>query len=78
MVVETRSDARSRATEALAVVVDAYRGLAGYPGALSRADDGWQAEAVAQLAEAVAARLLDVQPRPGHARGSGANVAKQR
>jgi len=63
-VAEALSAPRQRATEALGMIAAVY-GLEGYPAALSRADDGWQAEAVAQLAEAVAARLLDVPPRPG-------------
>ncbi len=45
-----RSDARTRTLEALAAVSATY---------------GWQAEAIAQPAEAVAALLLDVRPRPG-------------
>ena len=59
-----QSDARTRVLEALAAIAGTY-GLVGYPGALARADDGWEAEAIAQLAEALAALLLDLRPRPG-------------
>jgi len=57
----TRSDARSRTLEALAAVSAVY-GLPSYTGALSRSDGEWQAEAIAHLAEVVAALLLDVRP----------------
>ena len=60
----TRSDARTRATEVLGMIAAVY-GTPAYPGALSRADDDWRDEALAQLAEAVAGLLLDIRPRPG-------------
>ena len=58
----TRPDARARATEALGMIAAVY-GTPAYPGALARADDDWRDEALAQLAEALAALLLDLPPQ---------------
>ena len=55
---------RQRATEALEVVADQYA-LSADMEALHRAEDRWEPLAIAMLAEAVAALLLDVRPRPG-------------
>jgi len=55
---------RQRATEALEAVAHQY-GLRDDMAALERAGDDWRDEALAMLAEAVAALLLDVRPRPG-------------
>ena len=64
MVVLARSDARTRATDALELVAEQY-GTHHDLEALRAAGDDWQDEALAQLAEATAALLLDVRPRPG-------------
>jgi len=64
MIIHTLTAPRTRATEALGMIAAVY-GTPAYPGALARSDDDWQSEAVAQLAEAVAALLLDLPPRPG-------------
>ena len=55
---------RQRTVEALALVSAQY-GLRDDMAALERAGDDWEPLAVAMLAEAVAALLLDVRPRPG-------------
>jgi len=63
MVVETRSAARTRATDALEHVARHY-GTHGDLKALTAAGDDWCDEAIAQLAEAVQALLLDLPARP--------------
>jgi hypothetical protein len=70
--IETPTAARSRATEALQVVAHQY-GLRGDIEALRLAGDDWRDEALAQLAEAVAALLIEIRPRigAGARKGSG-------
>lgn len=67
MPTDTKSGARGRATDALERVALEY-GTSDNLATLARAGDGWQIEAIAQLAEAVAALLLDVTPRRGTVR----------
>ena len=64
MAIETRTAARRRTAEALTAVSGQY-GLDDDLEALERAGDDWEPLAIAMLAEAVAALLLDVRPRPG-------------
>ena len=64
MAIETRSAARRRATEALERVARAY-GLRDDLEALRAAGDDWEPLAIAMVAEALAAMLLDLPPRPG-------------
>jgi hypothetical protein len=71
MLIDTPTAPRSRATEALQVVADQY-GIRGDIEALRLAGDDWRDEALAQLAEAVAALLLEVRPRTGAAVRKGA------
>ena len=60
----TRSDARTRATDALELVAEQY-GTHHDLAALRAAGDDWRDLAIAMLAEATAALLLDIRPRPG-------------
>jgi hypothetical protein len=64
MVSEARTAPRRRATEALESVAHQYD-LRADMAALERAGDDWWDEAIAQLAEGLAALLLDVPSRPG-------------
>jgi len=64
MATQALSAPRQRAAEALEMIAHQYD-LRADMAALERAGDDWQALAVAMLAEAVAALLLDVRPRPG-------------
>jgi len=59
-----RSDARTRATEALEMIAHQY-GTPDALEALKAAGDAWHAEALAQVCEAVSAILLDLRPRTG-------------
>jgi len=60
----TRETLEQRTTEALAVIADQYA-VSDDLAALRRAEGDWEPLAIAMLAEAVAALLLDVRPRPG-------------
>ncbi len=55
---------RQRATAALTMVAEQY-GVSADLAALRAAGDDWRDLAIAMLAEATAALLLDVPPRPG-------------
>jgi hypothetical protein len=61
---------RRRALEALESLGREY-GVADHVRAVERAED-WQAEAVAMLAEAVAALLIEIRPKTGAAARKGA------
>ena len=64
MIAHTLTAPRTRATEALELIAYQY-GLSADLEALHRAGDRWEPLAIAMLAEALAALLLDVRPRPG-------------
>ena len=64
MLTEAATAARQRATEALDSVARQY-GTDGDMATLRAAGDDWRDLALAQLAEAVEALLLDIRPRPG-------------
>jgi len=64
MAAQTLAAPRQRTTEALEAVAHQYA-LRDDMAALERAGDDWQPLAIAMLAEALAALLLDVRPRPG-------------
>jgi hypothetical protein len=70
-VIDAPTAPRRRAAEALQVVAHQY-GLRGDIEALRLAGDDWQAEALAQLAEGLAALLIEVRPKTAAAMRKGA------
>jgi hypothetical protein len=71
-VIETPTAPRSRVQDALEVVANHY-GTRPDLEALRASGDDWRDEALAQLAEAVAALLIEIRPRigAGARKGSG-------
>jgi hypothetical protein len=70
-VIDTPAAPRSRALDALQVVARQY-GLRDDVEALRLAGDDWRDEAIAMLAEGLAALLIEVRPRTGAAVRKGA------
>jgi hypothetical protein len=71
MLTDTPTAPRSRVLDALETVAHHY-GTGADLEALRTAGDAWRDEAVAQLAEAVAALLIEIRPRTGAAMRKGA------
>ncbi len=61
MVVDTLTAPHSRVLDAL-TIIGAHYGVSEQVETVRRAEDGWQDEALAALAEATAALLIEVKP----------------